>query len=100
MKDKHIINTLCETWTDVEVEEACSLICTEAQKRRNTKGLYNKVNLVEGSRVSWKNNHGYITKGEVIRVKRKKALVGEYAVGTTQTVQTWDIPINLLTIID
>tara|TARA_B100000131_G_C17741350_1_gene461171 strand:+ start:27 stop:350 length:324 start_codon:yes stop_codon:yes gene_type:complete len=100
MKDLAILETLCHTWNDEQIDRARHLILNEYKKRSEAREIRNKNMILEGDDVSWMMD-GKKSYGKVIKVKRKKAIVGEWnkqPPGNTKVTQRWDIPLSMLTL--
>ena len=93
-----IIRTYATTLTDTELATAWRILYEEHQKRGEANARNLKYTLKAGDPVEWTGRGGVIRTGEVIRVKRKKAIVSENLQGKTVKYDPtrWDIPLAML----
>ena len=93
-----VFKTLAMTLTDTELEEAFKLIQEERKVRQDRRFSENKEELRKGSIVEWVGNKSGAARGEVIKVKVKKAIVWQTSQGKNKNMR-WDIPISMLNIV-
>ena len=86
-----IVGTTRLTMTEDELNACVRLLNAEIKHRRDTNIKRVKNSIRQGDVVSFLNNDGNRVRGEVTRVKTKKALV---KVGNT----SWDVPMGMLSI--
>lgn len=86
-----IVGTTRLTMTEDELNACVRLLNAELKHRRDTNIKKVKCSIRLGDVVSFLNNEGKRVRGEVTKVKTKKALV---SVGST----SWDVPMGRLSI--
>ena len=86
-----IVGTTRLTMTEDELNACVRLLNAEIKHRRDTNIKKVKNSIRQGDVVSFLNNDGKRVRGEVTKVKTKKALV---KVGNT----SWDVPMGMLSI--
>jgi len=93
-----IIRTYATTLTDSELATAWRLLYEEHQRRGEANAKTLKYTLNPGDQVEWTGRGGNVRTGEVIRVKRKKAIISEHLQGkkVTYDPSRWDIPLAML----
>ena len=77
---------------EAELLEINRALCAQLKVVRNREARRKRFMFSSGDSVSFNGRRGY-TEGEVVRVKRKKALV---KVGMV----TWDVPLNMLSLVE
>ena len=87
MDYRHILNEL-HSLTESELRSLNYAVCDQLKQVRNAESARKRRLLAVGDEVSFTGRNGY-TRGTIVRVKRKYALV---SVGGT----TWNVPINML----
>ena len=90
-----IIRTYAQTLTDDDLHAAWRILYEEHQRRGEVNAKQLKYTLREGDHVQWTGKRGTKT-GEVLRVKRKKAIVAEHLSGKLDMGSRWDIPLTML----
>jgi len=90
-----IIRTYAHTLTDAELASAWRILYEEHNRRGEKNAKVLKHSLKEGDHVEWTGRRGVIT-GEVVRVKRKKAICAEHLNGRPDHSSRWDIPMSML----
>ena len=90
-----IIRTYAHTLNDAELASAWRILYDEHQKRGEKNAKVLKHSLKAGDNVEWTGRRGVIT-GEVVRVKRKKAICAEHLNGKPDMSSRWDIPLAML----
>jgi len=90
-----IISTYAQTLSDADLAAAWRILYEEHQKRGEVNAKKLKYTLKAGDHVEWTGRLGNKT-GEVIKVKRKKAIVAEHLAGKTDKSSRWDIPLAML----
>ena len=85
-----ILDTMLHTWTDEEISKAWSMIAAEGDRRKKLKAFDNKMHLREGDKVSFNGSKTGPVKGNIVRIKYKKAIVKVAG-------QNWDVPLGMLT---
>ena len=100
MKDNvKIFQAMAITLNDEDFEAAFQLMREERNVRRELRMAHNKVKLREGSLVEWTGSKSGTCTGEVIKVKRKKAIVKQVTgLGRHQGIN-WDIPMSMLKVV-
>jgi len=84
-----ILKTMCLTWSDGEVYEAWNIIASEGKRRKNKTTAKLKDELREGDTVSFEGRKSGKCTGNIVRIKRKKAIVNVSG-------KNWDVPIGRL----
>jgi hypothetical protein len=90
-----IIRTYAATLNDSDLARAWRILYEEHQDRGKNNAAKLKASLQPGDTVEWTGNRKDHT-GEVVRVKRKKAIVAEYLNGRPDQSSRWDIPLAML----
>jgi hypothetical protein len=93
-----IIKTFSHTLTDAELAQAWRILHEEHKKRGEQNARELKGSLRAGDQVEWTGRGGVVRTGEVVRVKRKKAIVSEHLAGkkVKYDASRWDIPLSML----
>ncbi len=78
--------------SESELSELNRAVCRQLKSVRDRESRRKRFMFSSGDSVSFNGRNGY-TEGEVVRVKRKKALV---KVGMV----TWDVPLNMLSLVE
>ena len=96
----NMLNTMLKTMSDAELHEAASALHREQRFRRERKSAQNRRELKQGSIVEWVGSKSGACTGEVVRVKRKKAIVKQTSpVNSRYHGTRWDIPMSMLTVV-
>ena len=83
-----------------DIMEVYSMLGKETRLRREIKASNNRRVLRKGSLVEWAGKKSGACTGEVVRVKRKKAIVKQTSPASSRHCGTnWDIPMAMLTVI-
>ena len=83
-----------------EIMECYDMLGKESRLRREIKSANNRRSLHKGSIVEWIGNKSGSCTGEVIKVKRKKAIVKQTSPTNSRYHGTnWDIPMSMLTVV-
>jgi hypothetical protein len=92
VENLNIINTLAHTLDDAEIAEAINILIAARTARRSDQLQIIKSQLHVGDMVEWLSGRsGNYERGEVTKVKRKKAIVLE-----SIHQRHWDIPMGML----
>jgi DNA helicase TIP49 (TBP-interacting protein) len=81
---------MLHTWSDEEVSEAWQMIADEGKRRKQVKTRKLKGTLRVGDKVEYQSRRTGITRGHIIKVKTKNALVQVNG-------QRWNVPMAMLT---
>ena len=88
-----LIETLSHTLTDIDLSQAITMLIQERKTRQTNQLAHMKSNMGEGDQVQWYSHRDSKPKfGQVIKVKRKKAIVLENGTFNTR----WDVPMGML----
>ena len=91
-ENTNVINTLAHTLTDIELNQAISMLVSERKRRQGDQLLEMKNHLNVGDKVEWFSSRSQSVKtGMVIKTKTKKAIVEE-----ENMLMKWDIPMGML----
>ena len=91
-ENTNVINTLAHTLTDIELNQAISMLVSERTRRQGAQLLEMKNQLSVGDKVEWFSSRGQQVKiGTVVKTKTKKAIVEE-----ENMLMKWDIPMGML----
>ena len=94
-----VFRTMAITLNDADFEAAFELMCDERSARRERRMKDNKNNLRVGSLVEWSGNRSGTCTGEVIKIKRKKAIVQQLSGHGKHQGTNWDIPMSMLKVV-
>jgi len=84
-----ILNTMLHTWSDAEVTLAWRMIADEGKRRKEVKTKELKGTLSPGDRVEYQSRRTGTTRGHIIKVKTKNALVEVNG-------KQWNVPMSML----
>ena len=98
MENLAIFNTYAHTLNDEDLNQAWRILYDEHQRREKDRQEQNRYTLKVGDTVEWFSGHSRSPKtGEVVKVKRKKAIVVEHISGKLSPGNSrWDIPMGML----
>ena len=98
MENLAIFNTYAHTLNDEDLNVAWRILYDEHERRKEIRQKQNRYTLKVGDVVKWQSGiTGAEKTGEIVRVKRKKAIVMEHVAGKTSPGNTrWDIPMGML----
>ena len=94
-----VFKTMAITLDDAEFEAAFQLMSEERRTRRERRMKDNKLKLQVGSLVEWSGSKSGSCTGEVIKVKRKKAIVQQITGLGRHQGTNWDIPMSMLKVV-
>ena len=98
MSDLNLVRTLAATLSDAELYDACNILSVAHKNRSNIRAQALKEELCPGDCVTWLGSGP--ARGEVQRIKRRKAIVVEVTVasnGEKAYGSSWDVPLSMLT---
>ena len=99
-EQRSMLDAMFETMDHSEISECSDMLRRETRMRRELKAANNKRALKVGSVVEWSGSKSGACTGEVVRVKRKKAIVKQTNGGNLKYNGTnWDIPLSMLTVV-
>jgi dsDNA-specific endonuclease/ATPase MutS2 len=84
-----ILNTMLHTWSDEEVTLAWRMIADEGKRRKEVKTKKLKGTLIPGDKVEYQSRRTGTTRGHIVKVKTKNALVEVNG-------QQWNVPMSML----
>ncbi len=97
---RQMFETMFKTMEHSEIMEVYEMLGKETRVRRDIKAANNRRDLRKGSIVEWNGNKSGSCTGEVVRVKRKKAIVKQTSPANSRYHGTnWDIPMSMLTVV-
>lgn len=98
-EQRQMFEAMFKTMDHDEIMEVYSMLSKETKLRRSIKLANNKGLLREGSVVEWYGSRSGSCTGEVIKVKRKKAIVRQTSPHNKSHGSNWDIPMSMLTVV-
>ena len=94
-----VFRTMAVTLNDEDFEAAFQLMNEERKSRRDRRMKENKGKLQVGSIVEWSGKTSGACTGEVIKIKRKKAIVKQITGLGKHQGWNWDIPMSMLKVV-
>ena len=97
---RQMFEAMFKTMEHAEIMEVYDMLGKETRLRREIKSATNRRELRKGSVVEWTGSKSGSCTGEVVRVKRKKAIVKQTSPTSSRYHGTnWDIPMSMLTVV-
>lgn len=98
-EQRQMFEAMFKTMDHDEIMEVYSMLSKETKLRRSIKTANNRRVMREGSIVEWYGSKSGGCTGEVIKVKRKKAIVRQTSPLNKSHGSNWDIPMSMLTVV-
>ena len=98
-EQRSMLDAMFKTMDHSEIMECYDMLGKETRVRRELKAANNKRDLKVGSLVEWSGTKSGACTGEVVRIKRKKAIVKQINGMGRHQGTNWDIPLSMLTVV-